>query len=436
MRETKRCREIVRGLLDFARQTPPRRQATDLNDVARRAVAVVMNQLQLSHVALTLDLADDLPSVEADPNQMQQVLVNLLLNAADAIGERRRHDPARQPPHRAVAARPRAHPPGRLSERMRPARCEHARRRPGGDPRPARARRQGMGVLSRSRLRPLQSRGRALRSRRRRPRQLPALQGHAARSRRHLRALRRADLRRPRSRRRADPLVHAHRLPLRRLAGARAARSAAGGRGERRGRRTRHRARGSRQALRAVLHHQGRARHGPGPGRSPGASSRATAAPIEVESEQGVGTRFTVRLPLVRSAQHGAASVRRAGHRRRAGRARRRAPGARGERPARGDRGRRRLGPRPRGAAASAAWCSATSCCPIARASRCCDEIARRRPGVPVVLITGYATRRPRGARTGSGRRRLSGQAVRGRASSWTRVRRALAGGPDEGGGP
>jgi two-component system NtrC family sensor kinase len=88
VRETKRCREIVRGLLNFARQTPPRRQSTDLNDVARRAVAVVMNQLKLGHVALTLDLAGDLPPVEADPNQMEQVMVNLLLNAADALGER------------------------------------------------------------------------------------------------------------------------------------------------------------------------------------------------------------------------------------------------------------------------------------------------------------------------------------------------------------
>ena len=88
VRESKRCREIVRGLLDFARQTPPRRQPIDLNGVVRRALAVVMNQLQLRRVAVALDLADDLPPVEADPNQMQQVLVNLLLNAADAIGER------------------------------------------------------------------------------------------------------------------------------------------------------------------------------------------------------------------------------------------------------------------------------------------------------------------------------------------------------------
>jgi two-component system, NtrC family, sensor kinase len=88
VRETKRCRDIVRGLLDFARQTPPRRQPTDLNGVARQALAVVMNQLQLVHVAVALDLSADLPTVDADPNQMQQVLVNLLLNAADAIGER------------------------------------------------------------------------------------------------------------------------------------------------------------------------------------------------------------------------------------------------------------------------------------------------------------------------------------------------------------
>jgi two-component system, NtrC family, sensor kinase len=86
VRETKRCREIVRGLLDFARQTPPRRQPTDLNEVARRGAAVLMNQLQLDRVALALDLSDDLPRVEADANQMQQVLVNLLLNAADALG--------------------------------------------------------------------------------------------------------------------------------------------------------------------------------------------------------------------------------------------------------------------------------------------------------------------------------------------------------------
>ncbi len=85
VRETKRCREIVRGLLDFARQTPPRRQPTDLNEVVRRGMAIVMNQLALERVSVEIDLAGDLGPVPADPNQIQQVVVNLLLNAADAI---------------------------------------------------------------------------------------------------------------------------------------------------------------------------------------------------------------------------------------------------------------------------------------------------------------------------------------------------------------
>ena len=46
-----------------------------------------MTQLSLNQVDLSLHLAPDLPEVQADPNQIQQVLVNLILNAADAIGE-------------------------------------------------------------------------------------------------------------------------------------------------------------------------------------------------------------------------------------------------------------------------------------------------------------------------------------------------------------
>ena len=85
VRETKRCREIVRGLLDFARQTPPKRQPTDLNEVVRRARTIVTNQLALAHVGVELELADGLAPVPADANQIQQVVVNLLLNAADAM---------------------------------------------------------------------------------------------------------------------------------------------------------------------------------------------------------------------------------------------------------------------------------------------------------------------------------------------------------------
>lgn len=86
VRETVRCRGIIRGLLDFARPAPPARKPMDLNEVVRKAVAVVMTQLSLNQVALSLDLAPELPDVLADANQIQQVAVNLLLNAGDAIG--------------------------------------------------------------------------------------------------------------------------------------------------------------------------------------------------------------------------------------------------------------------------------------------------------------------------------------------------------------
>jgi two-component system NtrC family sensor kinase len=86
VRETRRCREIVKNLLDFSRQARPVRQPTDLNEVARRGVGIVMNQLALDRVQLGLDLARDLPPLPADANQIEQIVVNLLLNAADALG--------------------------------------------------------------------------------------------------------------------------------------------------------------------------------------------------------------------------------------------------------------------------------------------------------------------------------------------------------------
>ncbi|WP_291271975.1 ATP-binding protein [Geothrix sp.] len=86
VRETVRCRGIIRGLLDFARPTAPARKPMDLNEVVRRAVSVVMTQLSLNQVDLSLDLAAELPLAHADANQIQQVAVNLLLNAGDAIG--------------------------------------------------------------------------------------------------------------------------------------------------------------------------------------------------------------------------------------------------------------------------------------------------------------------------------------------------------------
>jgi two-component system, NtrC family, sensor kinase len=87
VRETKRCREIVKGLLDFARQSVPEKRPTDVNEMVGRAVRILQNQLAMHRIELKQELATQLPRVSADINQMQQVLVNLFMNADDAIGE-------------------------------------------------------------------------------------------------------------------------------------------------------------------------------------------------------------------------------------------------------------------------------------------------------------------------------------------------------------
>ncbi|MCW8926624.1 MAG: HAMP domain-containing protein, partial [Xanthomonadales bacterium] len=85
--ETIRCREIVKSLLDFARQTVPKKRMTDINEIIQRATTVVENQLSMKQVELLMDLDPALPKVRADANQIQQVFINLVVNACDAIGD-------------------------------------------------------------------------------------------------------------------------------------------------------------------------------------------------------------------------------------------------------------------------------------------------------------------------------------------------------------
>ncbi|MCX5797268.1 MAG: ATP-binding protein [Elusimicrobia bacterium] len=86
VRETIRSREIVKSLLDFARQSVPKKGEADINEIVGRAATVIESQLALNAVRLVLSLAPDMPKVTVDANQMQQVFINLFVNAADAIG--------------------------------------------------------------------------------------------------------------------------------------------------------------------------------------------------------------------------------------------------------------------------------------------------------------------------------------------------------------
>ncbi len=85
IRETTRVREIVRGLLDFARESPSRQEILDLNSVIRATLRLVRSQKEFSRVIIQEALADGLPAVRGDRNQLQQVLLNLSLNACEAM---------------------------------------------------------------------------------------------------------------------------------------------------------------------------------------------------------------------------------------------------------------------------------------------------------------------------------------------------------------
>jgi two-component system, NtrC family, sensor kinase len=87
VRETIRSREIVKGLLDFSRQSVPKKHKADINKIIKSALEVVANQLALKHIELDEHLGSSLPEITVDANQIQQVFINLLVNAADAIGD-------------------------------------------------------------------------------------------------------------------------------------------------------------------------------------------------------------------------------------------------------------------------------------------------------------------------------------------------------------
>jgi len=82
---TTRCRDIVRGLLDFSRQNEPHTRPSDLNSVLREALALTQNQAHINHVSVAEELDPDLPDVVIDANQIQQVAVNVIVNAIDAM---------------------------------------------------------------------------------------------------------------------------------------------------------------------------------------------------------------------------------------------------------------------------------------------------------------------------------------------------------------
>jgi two-component system NtrC family sensor kinase len=84
-RESRRCGDIMRNLLTFARQAPSNRMPNDLNVLVERAVALVRHKMEMQGVELQENLAEDFPPVACDAGQIQQIVLVLLVNAVEAM---------------------------------------------------------------------------------------------------------------------------------------------------------------------------------------------------------------------------------------------------------------------------------------------------------------------------------------------------------------
>jgi len=85
--ETERLGRLLAGIMDFVRPGEPRKQRTDIAAVLDRAIALTSAARATKHIAIDRDIEDGLPTLWADPGQLEQVLINVLTNACDAIDD-------------------------------------------------------------------------------------------------------------------------------------------------------------------------------------------------------------------------------------------------------------------------------------------------------------------------------------------------------------
>jgi signal transduction histidine kinase len=83
-----RCARIVRTFLAMARQQPPERGPVAVNEVISAALDMTAYAVRTSNIEVAVDLADDIPTILADPDQLHQVLLNLVVNAQQVLQDR------------------------------------------------------------------------------------------------------------------------------------------------------------------------------------------------------------------------------------------------------------------------------------------------------------------------------------------------------------
>jgi two-component system, NtrC family, sensor kinase len=82
-----RARKVVHSMLGYARRMEPRLEDVDVNDTLHQTIALLENYARLNNIQIKMESEVDLPVIASDQGQLQQVFMNLLSNAIDAVGK-------------------------------------------------------------------------------------------------------------------------------------------------------------------------------------------------------------------------------------------------------------------------------------------------------------------------------------------------------------
>lgn len=85
VKETSRCKDIVKGLLEFARPKEPEMSLISINDIAEKSLSIIERQALFQNIKIKKTYTSDLPKIVADSAQLQQVFMNVIINAAEAM---------------------------------------------------------------------------------------------------------------------------------------------------------------------------------------------------------------------------------------------------------------------------------------------------------------------------------------------------------------
>jgi len=80
-----RCKDIIRGLLDFSRQRKPEKTLSNINSILRGCISLVENQAAFHNIQIVENYQDNLPLIVIDPSQIERVFMNLIINAGEAM---------------------------------------------------------------------------------------------------------------------------------------------------------------------------------------------------------------------------------------------------------------------------------------------------------------------------------------------------------------